>query len=112
MELINSTHYPLLEDNIIKAKGIFVYNQDNKKFYDIESGVWCLPLGHNNDKVNETIINQLSKVTHVGYLYSTKVLEDARTKLCHYSGIKNSNCVFLSSGSEAVEFAIRIAKSL
>lgn len=111
-QLINSTHYPMLEEKIVKADGIFVYNEDHKKFYDLESGVWCLPLGHNHKAVNQAMIDQLNSISHVGYLYSNHIIDDAAAKLSLLSGIKDSSCVFLSSGSEAVEYAIQVAKSL
>lgn len=109
-QLINSTHYPMLEEKIVKADGIFVYNEEHKRFYDLESGVWCLPLGHNHKAVNQAIINQLNTISHVGYLYSNHIIDNAAHKLSSLSGIKDSSCVFLSSGSEAVEYAIQVAK--
>lgn len=112
MNIINSTNYPLLEENIISAKGIVVKNDKGENFYDMEAGVWCLPLGHNHQVVKNAIHQQMEKVSHVGYLYSNSIVNKASDILIELTQLGPAKTVFLSSGSEAVEYALQLAKSI
>ena len=47
----------------------------------------------------------MESVSHVGYRYSCDVVEQAASEVLTLLGLENGKCVFLSSGSEAVEFA-------
>jgi len=65
-----------------------------------------LGLGHNHPEINKTIIEQLGKIAHAGYKYSTPIVEKASAKLLEIVDFPDGKCVFLSSGSEAVEYSI------
>jgi len=79
---------------------------------DFESGVWALPLGHNSIPVNNVIIKQLSEISHTGYRYTHPIVEEAAGMLLEIMNLNQGKCVFLSSGSEAVEFAVKIIKKV
>lgn len=79
---------------------------------DFESGVWCTSLGHNNRHVNEAIIKQMNIISHAGYRYSNKIVDEAAEKVLNLFGYIDGKCVFLSSGSEAVEFAVQAVKKI
>ncbi|HHU70698.1 MAG TPA: aminotransferase class III-fold pyridoxal phosphate-dependent enzyme [Clostridiales bacterium] len=79
---------------------------------DFESGVWCTSLGHNNRHVNEAIIKQMNIISHAGYRYSNKIVDEAVEKVLNLFGYIDGKCVFLSSGSEAVEFAVQAVKKI
>lgn len=106
--LWNSTPYPQYTDAITHAKGCYVYDDTGRRWLDLESGVWCLPLGHQNDAVTAALQAQLARLTHVGYQYSAPIVEDAAAELLSVAGFAG-RCVFLSSGSEAVEYALQAA---
>ena len=72
---------------------------------DLESGVWCTSIGHNHLSVKQALIDQMERIGHVGYHYSCDVVERAASEVITLLGLENGKCVFLSSGSEAVEFA-------
>lgn len=110
--ILNCTGYELMDDNIVTASGCYVFNRSGKRYLDAESGVWCTILGHNHPVVNQAIINQTKNITHVGYRYSTGMEEETAALLLQTANMKNGRCVFLSSGSEAVELGIRIAKKI
>jgi len=78
----------------------------------IESGVWVVPLGHNNPGVNQAIQDQLGKVTHCGYYNSSPVVEEAALAILDITGLKDGKCIFLCSGSEAVECGIQALHKL
>jgi acetylornithine aminotransferase len=83
-----------------------------KTYIDFEAGVWCISVGHNHPGVNQAILNQLGRIVHVGYRYSTDAVSHAARDLLAVSPFEEGACVFLSSGSEAVEFGVRAIQSI
>jgi acetylornithine/N-succinyldiaminopimelate aminotransferase len=98
--------------NIIKGEGCYLYDDNNKKYVDMESGVWCTPLGHCHPGVTQVIKAQAERIVHTGYCYSSAVVEAAAQGILSVTGLNNGSCVFLSSGSEAVEFGIQALHSI
>lgn len=110
--IFNSTGYRYDCEDIVRAKGTKVFDRSGKSFIDFESGVWCLPLGHAHEAITEAIYEQAAAISHVGYRYTAAVVEEAAKALLEVAAFPEGKCVFLSSGSEAVEYAIQLAKSM
>lgn len=108
--LFNSTGFKVYNNDIINAKGCYIFDSTGKKYLDLESGVWTLSLGHCDEDVNRGIHRQLDSIIHCGYKYSNRIAEKCAEELLEITGFDGGSCTFLSSGSEAVEFAVQIAK--
>jgi len=93
--------------NIKKGEGCYLYDDKNKKYVDMESGVWCTPLGHCHPQISQVIKAQAEQLIHAGYCYSSAVVQEAAQEILNVTGLLEGSCVFLSSGSEAVEFGIQ-----
>jgi acetylornithine aminotransferase len=78
----------------------------------MESGIWCLPLGHCHHQVNEAISAQANDLAHSGYTYGNSVIEQASRAVLDMVNMPQGKCVFLSSGSEAVEFGVQVLRKL
>lgn len=104
--------HELLIKDIQKAKGFYLYDSRGKKYVDLESGVWCLPLGHTHPKIIKAIESQIHRISHTGYCYSSQVIEETAKEILNVSGLIEGKCVFLSSGSEAVEFGVQALRKL
>ena len=102
----------MLNPNIVASDDCYVIDESGKRYIDFEAGVWSASLGHNNKQINETIIRQVNSISHVGYRYSTKIVNDAARKVLELLNFEDGKCVFLSSGSEAVEFAVQVARRI
>lgn len=105
-------NYEMLNPNIVSSENCYIIDDKGKKYADFEAGVWCASLGHNNKKVNEAMIKQMGIISHVGYRYSTKIVDEAAGKVLDKLSFNEGKCVFLSSGSEAVEFGVKLAKKI
>jgi len=99
--------HKLVLPNIVKGEGCYLYDDKNQKYVDLESGVWCTPLGHCHPQVSRVIKAQVDKLIHAGYCYSSTIVEAASKEILDVTGLHEGLCVFLSSGSEAVEFGIQ-----
>ena len=92
---------------IAKGDGCHIWDEDGNKFVDFCCSWGPLILGHNNPKVREAIVNTVANGTSFG----------APTKLENELGaliLKNNPFIqkirFVSSGTEAVMSAIRLAR--
>ena len=97
---------------VTASQGAYVMDSDGKRYMDLESGVWCVSLGHANSRVNATIMDQIGRLTHSGFNYNSVVVEEAAQRILEVTGHKNGRCVFLCSGSEAIEIARQIARHI
>ena len=106
------TGHELKIPNIVKSKGLYIYDEQGKSYMDLESGVWCTSLGHNNTEINRIIKNQIDSLIHAGFCYSNEILEKSSKLILNIAGFKNGKSVFLCSGSEAIEISSQMAKHL
>jgi acetylornithine/N-succinyldiaminopimelate aminotransferase len=110
--IIWTTGHRLKFGNIIHSDNCFVFDDNGKRLVDLESGVWCTSLGHNNKRINSLIASQINRITHTGFCYCHPVINEVSQKVLEITGLMGGKCEFLCSGSEAVEFGMRIARSI
>lgn len=110
--LLSCTGHEMKMDNIIRAEGVYLFDENGKRFMDLESGVWCISVGHSNRRVVKAAKDQLDSMMHAGFCYTSRVVGDAAEKLLATSGFQGGKCVFLCSGSEAIEVSRQIARHL
>jgi acetylornithine/N-succinyldiaminopimelate aminotransferase len=106
------TGHELKIPNIVKSEGLYLYDEQGKGYMDLESGVWCTSLGHNNAEINRIIKNQIDSLMHAGFCYSNEILEKSAKSILEAADFKNGKSVFLCSGSEAIEISRQMAKHL
>ncbi|MGD2147729.1 MAG: aspartate aminotransferase family protein [Anaerolineae bacterium] len=110
--VLRCSGYELVKKDIVRAKGCHLYDAQGKAYVDFEAGVWCAALGHGNDRINQALQTQLARIAHLAYRYTTPIVELAAGEVLDSVGIPDGSCVFLSSGSEAVEFGVQVARML
>lgn len=94
---------------VIDAKGVYLYTEDNKMI-DSVSSWWSNIYGYKNEKLNEAIINQVNKFSHVmlGGLTHDPV-EKLSNKLKEFLPGDLDYTFFSDSGSVSVEVALKMA---
>jgi len=110
--IIWSSGHTLKINNIVKADNCRIWDSNGKEYVDLESGVWCTCLGHSNKRINNAMVDQISKITHTGFCWCNPVIEEAAQRVLEITGLTHGKCEFLSAGSEAVEYGMRIARKL
>lgn len=98
--------------NIVKGNGIYVYDYDGKRYVDLEAGVWCVSVGHNNAEINKVIKKQVDSLMHAGFCYSNEILEKSAQSILNLIKMDRGKAIFLCSGSEAIEVSRQMAKFL
>ena len=102
----------LLLPDIVRAENCHLYDARGKKYVDLESGVWCTSIGHNHPRLIRVLTEQSAKIAHTGFNYSAAVVEESAREILSLLEFDGGACVFLCSGSEAVEYGVRVAQSL
>jgi acetylornithine/N-succinyldiaminopimelate aminotransferase len=106
-----TTNFPLLLE-FERAEGIYMYDKAGKPFIDLISGIGVSNLGHSNAYVINAIKQQLDKYMHLmvyGEYVQTPQVKFAE-KLLSLLPDSLQSVYFTSSGSEAVEGALKLAK--
>jgi 4-aminobutyrate aminotransferase-like enzyme len=94
---------------IESASGVFLQDIHNKKYLDLFSQTWSLPLGHNNERVRKAVMDQLDKATHLRTAYSTKYKSELAQRITELAPVGLTNVNFALHGSLAVEGAMKLA---
>jgi len=103
--------YPLAME-VSYAKGSYIYDANNKKYLDFVAGVSACSLGHQHPRVNQAIIDQLNKYSHV-MVYGEYAQHPAveYCKLLVENLHPSLNKVYLvNSGTEACEGALKLVR--
>tara|TARA_Y100001954_G_scaffold235491_1_gene293336 strand:- start:262 stop:1458 length:1197 start_codon:yes stop_codon:yes gene_type:complete len=97
---------------IKSSKGTYITDINNKKYLDFVAGVSACTLGHSNPIINNAILNQVNKYTHV--MVYGEYIQSPQYELAHLLSKQLPNNLsttyFTNSGTEAIEGAIKLAK--
>ena len=109
MDYILKCH-DIVKINFVRGENCYLYDDEGKRYIDFESGIWCTALGHCHPRINRVMEAQIGNIVHLGTRYPHFLAQDAAKDILDIVGIDNGKCVFLSSGSEAVEFSVQTAR--
>jgi adenosylmethionine-8-amino-7-oxononanoate aminotransferase len=96
-----------------KARGNYIFDDTGKKYLDASGGAAVSCLGHSNARVIKAIKTQLDEISFAHTSFFTNELAE---KLASYlvkrapAGFGNGRAMFLGSGSEAMEAALKLAR--
>ena len=97
---------------IERGQGATLTDVDGNTFIDFTGGVGCLNVGHSHPRVVEAAQEQLERFSHTDFTivpYETYVRLAER--LCELAPISDAKAAFFNAGTEAVENAIKFARS-
>lgn len=96
----------------VKGQGAELYDLDGRRFIDFAGAIGTLNVGHSHPKVVEAVKRQAEELIHPGFnvmMYPTYI--ELAEKLCGIApGSHEKKAIFLNSGAEAVENAVKIAR--
>jgi adenosylmethionine-8-amino-7-oxononanoate aminotransferase len=98
---------PLIE----KGEGIYLYDKEGRRYIDASGGALVCSLGHGQKEIVDFISEQIQKVAYInGNHFATDISEELAEKLCARAPGRLNRAFFLSSGSEAIECAIKFVR--
>jgi acetylornithine/N-succinyldiaminopimelate aminotransferase len=90
------------------GRGCWVWDTDGKKYLDGLGGIAVNTLGHAHPRLVPALQEQIGKIIHSSNYYLVPLQEQLAAKLTQLSGL--SNVFFCSTGLEANEAALKIAR--
>ena len=95
---------------IVRGEGSYLIDDAGRRYLDGSGGPAAFCIGHGNREVNAAIAAQLDKVAcGYRYLFTSDALEQLTQLLLSLSGPQFAHVVYTSSGSEAMESALKVA---
>ena len=96
---------------ISHAKGLYMWDTDNKKYFDASSGPVATNLGHGNSNVLEAMKLQSEKVCFASYsVFENEPNKILAKNLVKLAGPNYDQAFIVSGGSEAIESAFKLAR--
>ncbi len=92
------------------GEGCYLYDTDGNKYLDFFGGILTVSIGHCNPKVTAKINEQVNKLQHTSTLYPTENIVTMAEKLAQITPGKLQKTFFTSSGTEADETAVFMAR--
>jgi 4-aminobutyrate aminotransferase/(S)-3-amino-2-methylpropionate transaminase len=104
-----SEAFPIYID---RAHDAIIVDVDGNQFIDLTGGIGVTTVGHTNNAVVEAVRDQVGKVTHTlfGLVGYESYIRAAELLAQHTPGEFEKKSVFVNSGAEAVENAVKIAR--
>lgn len=101
---------PYVKPVMDHGKGSFVWDVDGNRYLDLNSGQFCLSFGHAYEPFIEVVENQLRKIYHTNTATLSPEVYEAAKSMANITGGDLKKTIFLSTGSEANECALRYAQ--
>ncbi len=97
-------------ETIVRAEGSWLETASGRRVLDFTAGQICATIGHNHPRVTDAIRRACDEVIHLNaWMLSPPVLELAGALVATLPP-PLSRAMFLSTGGEAIEAALRMAK--
>ncbi|MGA8054237.1 MAG: aspartate aminotransferase family protein [Burkholderiales bacterium] len=100
--------YNRLPVSFSHGEGVWLWDESGRKYLDALAGIAVSGLGHAHPALVRAISEQAAKVIHTSNLYEVSLQSQLADRLCALSGLDEA--FFCSSGSEANECAIKVAR--
>ncbi|MGL4237947.1 aminotransferase family protein [Tabrizicola sp.] len=93
---------------ISHGRGVYLWDVEGRKYIDGSGGPAVFSIGHGDPRVNAAVAAQMERVAYAyRYLFTTDSLEEMSEIITQATGL--AEMVYTTSGSEAVESAVKIA---
>ncbi len=104
---IGNKKMPVVE----RGEGVYLYDEEGKRYFDASSGPITCNIGHANPKVLEAIKNQSEKVCFASHaFFENRPNRDLAKSLVNLTGNKYDQAFFVSGGSEAIEASFKLSR--
>lgn len=118
MENKDYVYYPLrnIKGNeelltITKGQGIYVWDDNGKKYIDGQCGLWNVSLGYANENIVKAITEQLNNICYVNTCdYTAPVIKELGQKLISIMPQGFNKVFYTCTGSESVELCIKLIR--
>lgn len=96
--------------NLVRGKGVEVWDIEGKRYVDLLGGIATNLLGHNHPKVSAAIAKQARTLSHISNFYGHGPGLELAERLQDLVGDASARVFFCNSGAEANEAALKVSR--
>ena len=91
-----------------RGEGVYLFDEDGRRYLDLISGVGVASLGHANPALAAALADQARTLVHTSNLYYHGLQGQVASRLASLSGLPRA--FFCNSGTEAMEGCLKFAR--
>ncbi|MCU0249800.1 MAG: acetylornithine/succinylornithine family transaminase [Vicinamibacterales bacterium] len=91
-----------------RGEGVYLFDEDGRRYLDLISGVGVASLGHANPALAAALADQAQTLLHTSNLYYHGLQGQVASRLASLSGLPRA--FFCNSGTEAMEGCLKFAR--
>lgn len=97
---------------IVRGRGAEVFDSEGKAYFDALASLWYCNIGHGREEIAEAVARQVRTLEafHLFDRYTNPPVEELSEKLSDMAPMPGARVFYTSSGSEAVETALKLAR--
>ncbi len=92
------------------AKGVYLYDYEDKRYIDFSSGLMNVNIGHGDQRITDAVVKQMQQVSYVTPGCVTKVRGDLGKKLAEICPGDLNKAFFTLCGASSIENAVKLAR--
>ncbi len=110
--LATPNHYHKEPLQLVRAQGMYVYDEKGKRYLDCVGGIVCISAGHNHPRIKKKLMELLSEdqIQHTSVLYYSSPAAELAEMITAEAPKGLDRVAFTNSGSEANELAFMAAR--
>lgn len=98
---------------IAHGEGIYLFDESGKRYIDGSGGPLVVNVGHGRTEIVQAMAEQAQKAAYVhGIMFTNEPTEQFSEELAKITPMENPRFFYLSSGSEVVEGAVKLARQI
>ncbi len=98
---------------ISHGEGIYLFDDQGQRYIDGSGGPLVVNVGHGHPQVTAAITRQLEKVAYAhATMFTSEPVEQLSAELAELVPLPDARFFYLSSGSEVIEAAIKLARQI
>ncbi|MDE2210696.1 MAG: aspartate aminotransferase family protein [Betaproteobacteria bacterium] len=95
---------------VVRAEGMYYWNDSGEKIIDASSGLFCVAAGHSRREIAEAVHRQLSELDFVApFLRAHPKSFELASRIAELTPGDLNRIFFVNSGSESVDTAMKVA---
>jgi len=96
---------------VVRAKGVYFWDVDGKRYLDFNSMTMCVNIGHGDERVINAIVEQARQLPYAGPPMTTKPRAVLGKLLSEITPGKLNRFLFTLGGADANENAVKLARA-
>lgn len=96
---------------VVKAKGVYFWDADGKRYLDLNSMTMCVNIGHGDERVIEAMVKQMRALPYAAPGMTTKPRAALGKLLAEITPAGLTHFLYTLGGADANENAIKLARA-